>query len=278
MIDPSEFLSICQEVVLVVEDEANGIPDFSLRHKNPRQVQTKTSIGDVITELDRQMELSLIRRLTNIVPGSRTIGEESGQHGSASINWVIDPIDGSTNVLHGMPHAAVSVALCEGATPRIGVVHNPFTKVTYYAVVGGGAFSYSRAAPVGEREVKRIQVSPNTQLAQSLLGFGLPYDRSKAQRIFSVAEKVFSECQDLRRRGSAALDIISVAIGELDGYFELDLRIWDVVAAGLILEESGGLLTSWDGRELMWETPEKKLAVLATNGSIHQNLQRIVLG
>ncbi|MEU0369173.1 inositol monophosphatase family protein [Streptomyces sp. NPDC006283] len=277
MTKASEFSSICGEVVTTVEHEASRVPDYSADFKNPSQVQTKTSIGDVITQLDRTIERELIQKLTAIIPGSRVIGEESGQHGEGFLNWIVDPIDGSTNVLHGMPHAAVSVALCEGSIPRVGVVHNPFTGMSYYAVAGEGAFSHRRQAPPGREADERIEVSPNRRLSHSLLGFGLPYDRSKAPRIFHVAERAFGQCQDLRRRGSAALDLVSVATGELDGYFELDLRVWDVAAAGLILQEAGGSISSWDGKSLRWESPEKKLDVLATNGAIHGALQGILL-
>ncbi|MDQ0845648.1 inositol monophosphatase family protein [Streptomyces sp. V1I6] len=272
-----DFFAICEEVVRTVEREASRVPDYSSCHRNPRQVQTKTSIGDVITQLDRTVETGLIERLMDIIPGSQVIGEESGKHGEGLLNWVIDPIDGSTNVLHGMKHAAVSVALCEGAIPKVGVVHNPFTAESYYAVAGAGAFSHTRQGGTADASHKPIKVSPNTQLEQSLLGFGLPYDRSKAPRIFSVAERAFARCQDLRRRGSAALDLVSVATGELDGYFELDLRVWDVAAAGLILQEAGGALSSWDGAALQWDSPERKLDVLATNGAIHDAMRGFLL-
>ncbi|MFJ3422005.1 inositol monophosphatase family protein [Streptomyces sp. NPDC086082] len=277
MIDLSNLFSICSEVVDVVEQEASEIPERSLKFRNPAQVHTKSSIGDVITELDRKVEANLIRRLGKVIPTSRVIGEEYGQHGHGSTNWVIDPIDGSTNVLHGMPHAAVSVALCEGSSARIGVVHNPFNGKTYYATSEGGAFVHTAGTPVDKHRDQRIQVSPNSLLSQSLLGFGLPYDRDRSEEIFSAASRAFSRCQDLRRRGSAALDIISVATGELDGYFELDLRVWDVAAAELILREAGGLLTSWGGDDLEWDTSENKFDVLATNTSVHSALQRVLV-
>jgi myo-inositol-1(or 4)-monophosphatase len=233
----------------------------------------KSSIGDLTTDLDREIETSLSSKLLKLIPDSRVIGEEFGSHGIRSHEWIVDPVDGTTNVVHGMNHAAICVALTVGSRPQFGVVHNPFARRTYYAILGDGSYVRHHDSATIDR---RLHVSGIDRLNNSLIGFGLPYDRSRAPQIFSAAAAAFAACQDLRRRGSASLDIVSIAEGTLDGHFELDLRVWDVAAAGLILKEAGGVITTWEGDELNWVSSDLKLDVVASNRAIHKELSDTV--
>ncbi|NAS24598.1 inositol monophosphatase [Herbidospora sp. NEAU-GS84] len=236
-------------------------------------VSTKSSLGDLVSQLDRDIESSLISQLLEIAPEAAIIGEEGGARGGSSLSWVIDPIDGSTNVVHGLPHAAISIALCDNLVPTMGIVHNPFTRQTFQGIRGVGAFRYDHGT-VMSRE--KLRVSARTNLSLSLVGFGLPYDRNRADLIFSTALRTFVHCQDLRRRGSASLDLISVAAGDLDAHFELDLRVWDIAAATVILEEAGGRLTQWNGQPITWRSSADKLSVVASNSIIHEELREII--
>lgn len=235
---------------------------------------SKGSAGDLVTELDRKIERSLSEALRSVLPGSAVVGEEFGPRGTSTVEWIVDPIDGTTNLVHGVEHVAVCVALTVRARPVLAVVHNPFARSTFYATAGGGGFVRRHGLP--ERSDEQLVVSRVGRLRDSLVGFGLPYDRSRSERIFGAAAAVFRECQDLRRRGSASLDLISIAEGALDGHFELDLRMWDVVAAGLVLEEAGGVISSWDGEALSWTSSEDKLNVVASNRLVHDELLRVV--
>jgi myo-inositol-1(or 4)-monophosphatase len=229
----------------------------------------KSSIGDLVTPMDVEIQNFLAHELIQILPGSQVVGEESDQVGGIGLTWVIDPIDGSTNIAHGIRHAAICVALCRNFKPVIGIVHNPFTSSIYQAVDGRGAFAFQW--PDAAKRVK-LSVSENSSMSESLLSFGMPYDRTGTHRIMAAAEQVFGACQDLRRRGSASLDIVAIARGQTEGHFELDLRIWDVAAAGLVLTEAGGILTDWRGESVGWQAVGDKVDIAASNGLIQNEL------
>lgn len=237
--------------------------------------ETKDNFGDLVADLDREIEESLARELTRLLPGSSHIGEESpAEEGVPEFVWVIDPIDGSTNAIHGLQHAAVSVALCRNLMPVLGVIANPFTRDTFWAIRDHGAWRSTADGPAVS-----LAVSRTGTLQTSLISFGLPYDKTAAADIFRTAMNVFRRCQDMRRRGSAALDLASVAAGEMDGHFEYNLRLWDIAAAGLIVEEAGGRLTNWQGETIQWEGPSDQQHVLVSNERIHDELiEAVALG
>jgi myo-inositol-1(or 4)-monophosphatase len=258
---------LCDDLVSIVNEVGKQIPAFTER-EDRGIVETKGSIGNIVTELDKMLEGTLLRKVGALVPNAQVIGEETGQHGTGHLAWIVDPIDGSTNVLHGLPHAAVSVALCEDWIPLLGVVHNPFDSHTYTAVRDEGAqiWTGNMSPP------HPIRVSTVRNLSQSLVSFGLPYDKSRTESIFAAAGRVFHASQDLRRRGSASLDICSVACGQMEAHFEFDLRAWDVSAAGLILREAGGCLTTWQGIAVDWQAAIDRVDVVASNSLVHMEL------
>lgn len=235
----------------------------------------KTSLGDLVTDLDRRVEQQLRSSLESLLLEAGFIGEESGpaDTNDCDINWIVDPIDATTNVVHGLFHAALSVALYDHWEPVLGVIYNPFTDTLYYAVKGAGAWARTRSSTAKDCALRVSRVS---EIESSLVGFGLPYDRSYSQIVFGAAASVFSRCQDLRRRGSACLDIVSVAEGHIDGYFEAQLRSWDLAAAVLILEEAGGKVTSWSGLPLANISPTTRVDILISNNLIHDELARTI--
>jgi myo-inositol-1(or 4)-monophosphatase len=259
------------DVVAMINQVGRQIPEFTER-QDQGVVKTKGSIGDIVTELDKGLERTIRSKLSALVPEAQLIGEETGQHGVGRLSWIIDPIDGSTNVLHRMPYAAISISLCEDWVPFLGVVHNPFDSRTYTAIRGEGAYVWE--GNVMSSEVMRV--STVKSLSESLLSFGLPYDKSRTESIMASAAKVFHVSQDLRRRGSASLDICSVAFGQMEAHFEFDLHAWDVSAAGLILQESGGHLTTWGASAVDWQAAADSIDVVASNSLIHMELLSVL--
>lgn len=197
------------------------------------QLVTKKGHGDYVTNLDLSVEKYLRKELTHLLPDAGFLGEESGQEGNAEYMWVVDPIDGTTNMLYGYDFA-VSVALqCAGETV-LGMVYVPDKKVLYYARKGVGAYKKDL---VFDTESK-LHVYPSDG-NEGIILFGMPYDRSRTGEILGVVEKLYAVASDMKRIGPASLDMCRVAEGKAKGYVELNLQAWDIAAGKLILEESG---------------------------------------
>ena len=199
---------------------------------------TKSSLADVVTEADREVEQLIRRRLTAARPDDGFLGEETGaEPGESGITWVVDPIDGTVNYLYGIPHYAVSIAAVSGEPvpskwrQLVGVVHTPSLGEVYRAVRGGGAW-------LGEQ---RLHVSVPGD-AGALLATGFGYDPATHEGDFGRLRRAMPLARDIRRSGSASLDLCYVAAGRLDGYFERGLHPWDHAAGGLLVLEAGGRL------------------------------------
>lgn len=227
-----------------------------------RETAVKKGFADFVTEVDYKVQRFLIKALNDIIPGSNIISEEtdSNHYSLSGPTWVLDPVDGTTNLLHGYRHSAISLALYTDGKPLAGWIYNPDSNEMFAAEVGEGAWLNSR----------KIQASGSSLLGDCLISFGTtPYDRKKAQETFSILERIYMECRDIRRSGSAALDLAYVACGRTDGFFELCLQPWDFAAGMLILEEAGGRVTDREGKKPCAASPG---SILATNGLIHEIL------
>lgn len=228
-------------------------------------ILVKDGDDNFATEYDVATQKRLIRELSAIVPTARFLAEEdSGDDTEGAVSsgafFVIDPIDGTTNFMHDVKHSAVSVALIEDGETVFGCVYNPYLDECFYAERGKGAFLRVKG------ETRRISVSSRT-LPDALAAFGTtPYEKQHAQSTFARVCRLFSRCRDVRREGSAALDMCYVAAGRYDVYFELALSPWDFAASALILTEAGGILTDLNGNVI--DVP-KKTSVLATNVAAH---------
>jgi len=217
--------------------------------------------ADVVTEVDRASEALIVGAIRARYPDHAIIAEEgSGVSMSSPYTWLIDPLDGTLNFLHGLPIFCVSIALLAYNEPLLGVVYDPMRNELFYAERGRGAFLNGR----------RLRVSQTPTLARSLLSSGLPYDRFE-QPDNNLAELTHLAMlvQDIRRPGSAALDLCAVAAGRTDGHWELGLKPWDVGAGGLIALEAGATVTDWQGEP--WR-PLGGDRLVATNGLIHADL------
>ena len=218
---------------------------------------TSKGPNDFVSEIDHLAEAAIIDTLLAAYPGHAILAEESGRaHGAKNSEfcWIIDPLDGTTNFLHGLPVYAVSIALSFRGVVQQAVVYDPTRNDLFYASRGRGAFLND----------KRLRVSKRTRLADSLIGTGFPFRKGDSfQRYLKMFETVMQACAGLRRPGAAALDLCYVAAGWYDGFFETGLNPWDVAAGSLIITEAGGLVGNFTGesdflyqREIVAGTPK----------------------
>ena len=199
-------------------------------------METKSSIHDVVTEVDKACEALLIERISNRYPSHNILGEETGEHRNnpnAEWEWVIDPLDGTNNYSQGLPIYCVSIGVRYKGETQAGVVYVPFMDELFSAVRGEGASWNGRF----------IHVSRKTDLNECVLATGFPYDKgTNPINNLDNACAIIPNVRGIRRMGSAAYDLCCVASGLLDGYWELDLKPWDACAGALIVEEAGGVI------------------------------------
>ncbi|MGZ8593417.1 MAG: inositol monophosphatase family protein [Actinomycetota bacterium] len=220
--------------------------------------------GDYVTEVDRAAELAITEVLVGAMPEVPVVGEEAG--GTVADRWwVVDPLDGTTNFLHGFPAVGVSVALVDAGRPVVGAVHAPFLGEMYLGARGLGARVIRPDGAEG-----RLAVSDRPP-EQAVVGTGFPFRRKDLlPRYLATMEAALERFEDLRRPGAAALDLAWVAAGVFDGFFELALNAWDVAAGGLLIEEAGGVVTDWDGTP-GWLSGD----ILAGPPRVHETLLRL---
>jgi len=197
--------------------------------------------NDFVTEVDRAAEMAIINTVLEAYPGHGILAEESGrEHGARHSDyvWIIDPLDGTTNFLHGFPVYAVSIALAFRGVVQQAVVYDPTRNDLYFASKGRGAFLNDR----------RLRVSKRTRIADALIGTGFPFRKGdNFKRYVAMFEEVMQACAGVRRPGAAALDLCYVAAGYYDGFFETGLSPWDIAAASLMITEAGGLIGNFTG-------------------------------
>ena len=212
-------------------------------------VDSKSTSTDLVTAVDHASERWLIEQIMRDRPGDAVLGEEGGSHlGTTGVRWVLDPIDGTVNFVLGLPQYAVSVAAQVDETFVAGAVCNPVSGELFHATLGGGSW-------LGER---RLSGPRAVDLDRAVIGTGFGYDREQRSRQAAVAAAVLAHVADIRRIGSAALDLCSVACGRLDGYFEAGLNPWDYGAGALIAAEAGCAVSGLRGEPL-----SSRMAVVA---------------
>jgi myo-inositol-1(or 4)-monophosphatase len=224
------------------------------------EVDTKTSATDPVSDADRAAERLLVDRILAARPDDGLLGEEGAdRRGSTGLRWVLDPLDGTVNYLYGLPDWCVSVACEDADGALVGVVHQPTTAETYAAVRGEGA----RLGP------RRLAVNDPVPLATALVATGFAYDADHRRLQARVAAELLPRCRDLRRAGSAALDLCWVAAGRVDGYYEDSTARWDWAAGGLIAAEAGAVVSLLDG-------PGGHSGLVAAGPALHDELRTIV--
>ncbi len=224
---------------------------------------SEKGLDDFVTQVDVGVQEFLQSRLLALYPEIQFMGEEKkNEIDFARPCWILDPIDGTTNLIHHYQFSAVSLALYADGRLVFGAVYNPFLEMMFHAVRGEGAYLNGT----------RIHVTQADTLADSLIAVGTaPYRKEFAKENFRIFENVFRKSQDIRRTGSAELELCYIAAGRHEGFFERILQPWDYAAGLVIVEEAGGVVTDWDGNELDVRTAHP---VVASNGKIHEELRR----
>ena len=229
-----------------------------------RRIEAAEWKGDVdpVTRADKESEAAIIELLTSHFPDDGILGEEGGGHeGTSGRRWVIDPLDGTVNFLHGIPQCAVSIALEDADGTVVGVVADPFRHEVFAATRGEGTTLNGST----------VRVSPIAELRRALLVTGFPYDRNTNARTYTDAvADIVTAAQGVRRMGSAALDLAWVACGRYEGYWEFRLSPWDIAAGRLLVTEAGGTVSDSQGG------PATAADIVATNGSLHEQIRGIV--
>jgi myo-inositol-1(or 4)-monophosphatase len=237
---------------------AGNIIIRSLQHVEHLEVTTKGR-NDFVSDVDRLAEQEIINTIHKSYPEHAILAEESGNQGENDVVWVIDPLDGTKNFLHGFPHYCVSIAIRVKGKIEHGVIYDPLRDELFSASRGAGAKLNDR----------RIRVSKRKELAGGLLATGFPF---KYPQHFSsyldTFSAVFPQVADIRRTGSAALDLAYVAAGRLDGYWEIGLEKWDLAAGTLLLEEAGGVVSDFIGGDDYYENGN----IVVGNLAIHKQI------
>jgi len=222
-------------------DLADRAGRLMLRHRAAGfSVDTKSSVTDVVTDADRAVESFLINELDRLRPGDAVLGEEGGQaaESRSGIRWVIDPIDGTVNFMLGLPQFAVSIAAEVDGVVVAGCVHNPVSADMFWAALGGGAF-------LGDR---RLTGPRSVPLDQAVVATGFGYDARHRARQGEVLARLLGRVGNMRRLGSAALDLCALGAGWVDLYYEGPLGEWDFAAGALVAAEAGARLSGLNGR------------------------------
>ncbi len=237
--------------------KAIGEIQLSYFRKDHLSIKTKSNIFDIVTAADKACEQYFQEQLHICFPDHDMLGEETGTHGNGSdYCWIIDPLDGTTNFSEGLPIFTTSIGLQYKKETVVGVVYAPYLNELYTAIKGEGAY----------RNGQRLTVSDKTDLSQSVVATGFPYDHginpdNNSANIVHILPKV----RGIRRMGSAAYDLSCVAAGNLDGYWELNLNIWDVCAGILLVEEAQGKIISFRNN--------RGISIIAGNNDIVQSLK-----
>ncbi|MBV8801934.1 MAG: inositol monophosphatase [Gammaproteobacteria bacterium] len=225
---------------------------------------TEKKPHDFVTEIDQQAEREIIHIIRKAHPNHAILGEESGKSAGKDFTWVIDPLDGTRNFIHGFPHFAVSIGIMHKEKMEHGVIYDPIRQELFSASRGKGA----------RLNEHRIRVSKKTQLEECLLGTGFPFQLSSTHldAQLSMLQAMVPLAGDIRRAGAATLDLAYVACGRLDGFWEMGLKPWDMTAGALLIKEAGGLVCDMNGGEDYLKTGN----IIGGNPKIIKHLLKII--
>ncbi len=221
------------------------------------QIESK-SIGDFVTNADTKVEKSLLETLKYYYPNYTYITEESGKIQGDENTIVIDPIDGTSNFIHGIPHVGIVIAKMTNNEITDGVIYNPILNEFFWSSKGKGSWCNDR----------RLRVSNRSNLTECLIGTGLPFGDRVYKNYLSEIDEVLKSTAGIRRLGAAGLDLAYVASGKLDGFWEKDLNLWDISSGVLLVKEAGGRISKMNGED--WSVDCRN--IMASNTKIHSDL------
>lgn len=236
-----------------------------IQGKKPSDAVPGGSSYNLVTNADTEAERVLIESLRQVRPHDAILGEESNAADMAAEHlWIVDPIDGTNNFVHGIPHFAVSIGYYHRGVAQCGLVHNPITDDWYTAARGCGAFHNNR----------RASVAPHARLAEAMVAVGFYYDRGALMEatLMAIRDLFRQNIRGIRRFGAASLDLCFVGCGLFSAFFEFELSYWDYAAGRLFVEEAGGRVTSCQGQPV----PAGKSSILATNGPLHDAVLQVI--
>lgn len=250
--------TVCEQMIPILRQAGAEI-----RNAYPRRIRQKSGHTDLVTEYDVAIQKTIAAELSRIDPEAAVTGEEEGEGLPEDGDcFLIDPIDGTANFVMGYRRCGISAALLRKKEPLIGVVYDPWEDRMYTAVRGQGAFC--NGEPI------RVNQNP---MRDCLIAFGTaPYTPELMRRTLRITEKILETAVDVRRTGSAALDLCDTACGRCGAFFELKLSPWDYAAGGLIVTEAGGTLTDAEGKALTYDRPNS----VAAGGGAYGDLLRIL--
>ncbi|MGA9573462.1 MAG: inositol monophosphatase family protein [Lysobacterales bacterium] len=224
---------------------------------------TQKSRHDYVTEIDKSSEAQIVREIRRYHPDHAFLGEEGGAQGESDYVWIIDPLDGTSNYLHGMPHFGISIALQVKGRTEHAVVYDPMRDEMFSASRGGGAHLNNT----------RIRVSARTSIDSAIVATAFPFRQRGMMSVYTgIFSDVFKKIEDIRRNGAASLDLAWVAAGRMDAYFEIGLKPWDVAAGALLVREAGGVVTDFEGHDAV----EQSNSVLAAPYKLMTPLRKII--
>lgn len=231
------------------------------------EISAKRSPNDLVTSVDKAVEAEIISQVKKAYPDHGIFAEESGMEAGSNINdvvWIIDPLDGTLNFVHGFPQFSVSIAIQIRGVIEHGVVYNPISDELFTATKGSGA----------QLNDRRIRVSETKSFETALIGCGFSYKHTQETIDVSIGRvtKVMEQCGDIRRAGSAALDLAFLAAGRLDGFWEVGLYPWDVAAGALLVREAGGFVSDFAGSDKFLESG----TLVAGNPKVYPTLLQLV--
>lgn len=248
-----------------VKEVANKAAQFIRKEKEsftPDRIEIK-GLNDLVSYVDKGAEKLIVEELRKLMPDVGFIVEENSASGTKDYNWIVDPLDGTTNFIHGVPCYAVSIALEYKGEVLIGVVHEVSRNESFYAVKNMGAYLNG----------KRIQVSQNAKLSDCLIATGFPIHEFKRQENYlNVLRELMQQTHGIRRIGAAAADLCYLACGRFDAFYEYNLKPWDVAAGALIVKEAGGTITDFKGGQ-DWLFGKE---VIATNKLVEQEFTKLI--
>ena len=224
-------------------------------------IDTKSTVTDLVTEIDKKSEEFIIEKIKALYPDHAILAEETGkQDKDSDYLWVIDPLDGTNNYAQGIPIFVISIALQYKGDSVLGVIYAPYLDELFYAVKNQGAYFNN----------KKLRISDKTDLNQCILATGFPYDKNISEfNNTKYVSNILPELRGLRRMGAAAFDLAYVAASLLDGYWEMNLNLWDVAAGMLLVEEAGGKIIHF--------RDDRKISIIAANNIISDKIQNIII-